>query len=106
MSNFREEMIKQLESKPKLNRKEQAVLDILTARPSRLRDRRIARMEHQAKAELKQLSREGVRVFCVAGAEDHLFDVGFDWTTVSWGDVFLFVLKVIVTLLPLLLLLL
>lgn len=78
-----------IEAKPKLNMRDRRVLGILQGKPSKRRDRQIARMENHARAAID--------------ADPQTKAI--DWSKVDWSKVLKTILAILAKILPLLLLL-
>lgn len=85
MSNFAAELEAHLESKPDLRRRGKKILAVIQSRPSKKKDRILARMERHA-----------------AAAIDRDVGVGIDWSEIDWKKVIEIIIKVLLMLLPLL----
>lgn len=96
MSNFAVELRAHLESDPKLSRRGERILEILKARPTRIRTRRVERMERHALAALE--------VGDLPSPSLQAMEVGaIDWSTIDWPSVIGKILEVLMKLLPLIL---
>jgi hypothetical protein len=84
MKTFEQALRENLEAQPKQRRRARRLLEALDARPSRRRDRMLARMEAHARAET------GFK--------------GKDWGAVDWKTILGSLLEMLLKLLPLLLL--
>ena len=93
-SNFAAELKSHLEADPKLSRRGKKVLELLNARPSKRKDRQIARMEAHVTVELRAMGAVG---FAGEGA--------IDWSAIDWQKLLMTILEILIKLLPLLLML-
>lgn len=100
---FEDALRQNLEAEPNLKRRGKKILEVLDAKPSRARTRRINRMERHALASLdpKQLAKLNVPATALVSSEDGL---GIDWSTIDWGKAIEKLLNVLLKLLPFLLL--
>jgi hypothetical protein len=89
MSNFAAELQAHLEADPNLRRRGKRILDVLKSRPSKKKDRTIARMERHAAAAIER----------EAPTED---GVSIDWSQIDWKKWLGIILKILLMLLPLL----
>ncbi len=97
MSNFAVELRAQLEADPKLSRRGKRILEILKSRPSRIKTRRLERMERHALAALEVGD-------LPSSPTPQAMEVGaIDWSTIDWSAVIGKILDVLLKLLPLLL---
>ena len=83
---FEQALREQCEKTSDRKRRAKRILAVLDSRPSKRRTRRLERMERHAAAELGRDASE----------------IG-DWSEIDWSKVFEMILKVLLTLLPLLL---
>lgn len=83
MKTFETALRESLEAQPQQSRRARRLLDVLNSRPSRRRERVLARLESHARAET------GFR--------------GKDWSAIDWPSVLKTLLDILLKLLPLLL---